>query len=366
MRRAVSRTSWWVGLVWGLALAACARETIASPARFEPLVVRHARGLDNKLMTVVLRDGHIERVLPEDAVVAGETAANRFDAAGRWMLPAFIDSHVHAFYLKTIARDPDRGVAGAVDLGMPLDAMGVSISGLRLLVAGPLLTAPHGYPTQSWGSEGYGLEVAGPADAARAVEAVVSRGARVVKLAFAEAPTLDEDTARALVDAAHARKLRVAVHALTDAHAALAAKVGCDVLAHTPVEPLSETTLAAWSTRAVISTLAAFGAGAAAVANLNELRARGATVMYGTDFGNTTAVGIQNAEVFALLRAGFTMSAIVDAATRVPAAYWGFDDLGGIEAGKRASFFFTADSPIERPDTLAVPIRVFIDGRRRD
>ncbi len=316
-------------------------------------------------MTVVVRDRRIAEVLPDDAVVVGETAENRFDAAGRWMLPAFIDSHVHAAYLKTIARDPNRGVAGAVDLGMPIAAMGTRIPGLELIGAGPLLTAPGGYPTRSWGRDGYGLEVAGPDVAEAVIAKLIAAGAKVVKLAFSDAPSLDEATSRALVEAAHAKGLKVAAHALTDAHAALAARVGCDVLAHTPVEPLSEATLAAWAGRAVISTLAAFGGGGPAVANLHELHARGAKVMYGTDFGNSTAIGIQNAETFALLRAGFDMSSIVDMATRVPAAYWGFDDLGAIETGKRASFFFTADSPIDRPDTLAVPIRVFIDGAER-
>ena len=316
-------------------------------------------------MTVVVRDGRITEVLADDAVVAGETAENRFDAAGRWMLPAFIDSHVHAAYLKTITRDPDRGVAGAVDLGMPVVAMGTSIPGLELVRAGPLLTAPGGYPTRSWGRDGYGLEVGGPEAAEAVVAKLIAAGAKVVKLAFSDTPSLDEATARALTEAAHAKGVKVAAHALTDEHALLAARVGCDLLAHTPVEPLSEAALAAWAGRAVVSTLAAFGAGGAAVANLHELHARGAKVFYGTDFGNSTAIGIQNAEVFALLRAGFDVSAVVDMATRAPAAYWGFDELGAIEIGKRASFFFTADSPVDRPDTLAVPIRVFIDGVER-
>ncbi len=349
----------------GLVVFACATRLLAEPRPFQPLVVRHARGLDNKLMTVVLREGRIAEVVPDDAVVPGETPANRFDAAGRWMLPAFIDSHVHAAYLKTIARDPSRGVAGAVDLGMPLDAMAIRVPGLELVLAGPLLTAPHGYPTQSWGRDGYGLEVAGPGEAEAAIAKLAERGAKVAKLAFSEPPSLDEATARALVDAAHARGFKVVAHALTNAHAALAAQVGCDVLAHTPTELLSETTLAAWSNRAVISSLASFGSQDAALANLRALHGRGATVLYGTDFGNSTSVGIQNAETFALLRAGFDMAAIVDMATRVPALYWGFEGLGAIAVGKRASFFFTADSPIERPDTLAVPIRVFIDGSER-
>ena len=46
--------------------------------------------------------------------------------------------------------------------------------------------------------------------------------------------------------------MTVAAHALDDASALLAAKAGVDLLAHTPTEPLSATTVAAWKTGAVI------------------------------------------------------------------------------------------------------------------
>ena len=42
---------------------------------------------------------------------------------------------------------------------------------------------------------------------------------------------------------------------------------------------------------AVVSTLAAFGGSPAAVDNLRRLHAAGATVLYGTDLGNTRDAG---------------------------------------------------------------------------
>ena len=59
---------------------------------------------------------------------------------------------------------------------------------------------------------------------------------------------------------ARAHGLRIATHALDDAAAAEAAEAGADILAHTPVAPLAPATVRAWSGRAVITTLAAFGA----------------------------------------------------------------------------------------------------------
>ena len=53
--------------------------------------------------------------------------------------------------------------------------------------------------------------------------------------------------------------MKVAAHAISDAEALRAANTGADVLAHTPVEALSEATLSAWSNKVIVSTLAAFG-----------------------------------------------------------------------------------------------------------
>jgi imidazolonepropionase-like amidohydrolase len=313
-------------------------------------------------MTVVADAGLITGVYPDDLPIDIASDATVVDAAGRWLLPSFIDSHVHAAYLQRIAGYPDRGVAGAVDLGMPLESMSTTYPGLQVIVSGPILTSPQGYPTQTWGRNGYGVEVAEPSDADGIVGDLTRRGASVIKIALSEKPTLSEDTARAIVVAAHSRGMKVAAHAVSAAAAELAGRIDVDVLAHIPIEPLPEATLEMFRGRAVVSTLQAFGSSPAAMANIAALRDHGATVLFGTDFGNTTHVGIAPGEVHALLVAGFDMIAIVDMATRIPAEYWGFTTLGSIAPGKAASFFLTADPPTERADTLTVPIRVFVDG----
>src|SRR6185436_1172042 len=125
------------------------------------------------------------------------------------------------------------------------------------------------------------------------------------------------------VEEAHARGLKVAAHALSDDEAARAARAGVDVLAHTPVAALSKKTIALWSDRAVISTLRAFGGSKTALSNLRALRDAGATVLYGTDFGNTTTPGIDGNELELLTQAGLDGAAILDAGTSTPAAFWG-------------------------------------------
>ena len=55
-------------------------------------------------------------------------------------------------------------------------------------------------------------------------------------------------------------------------------------------------------------------------------------------------------------------AAIIAAATTAPAAYWGLDALGSIEAGKSASFLVIDGNPWADPLLLASPAQVWMDG----
>jgi imidazolonepropionase-like amidohydrolase len=186
-------------------------------------------------------------------------------------------------------------------------------------------------------------------------------GAALIKAPLVDPPELDDTAAQAIVDRAHLRGLKVAVHALSENAAHRGAFMGADVLAHMPVEALTEETLATWANRTVISTLAAFG-GASASENARALHATGATVLYGTDFGNTTTPGIDPDEIRELMAAGFDGRAIVAAGTTAPAAFWGFDDLGAIAPGKTASLLVLEEDPFVSPMTLATPVAVYVHG----
>jgi imidazolonepropionase-like amidohydrolase len=286
------------------------------------------------------------------------------DVSGKWIVPAFIDSHVHLAYLPEGEEMAAGGVAGAVDLAAPTSFLAEDHAPLRVVAAGPMVTAPSGYPTESWGRNGYGVECADPAAAEAAVQSLVAGGAGVIKVPVTGSPALDEASLAAAVSAAHALGVKVAAHATGDGYAAQAAAAGVDVLAHTPVETLSTDTLAAWKGRAVITTLMAFGGGADTLANLAALRGQGATVLYGTDFGNVREPGIYAGEIAAMQSAGMDGAAILAAGTSAPAAYWGMDQLGAIAAGKDASFLVLARDPLLDPTVLAEPDAVWIRGVR--
>ena len=151
----------------------------------------------------------------EVAVPAGVAAVR-----AAWVGPAFVDAHVHLAF-GTPAALLAGGVALARDLGAPLaDALRWQAgTAPRVAVAGPLVTAPGGYPTRSWGSAGFGAEVADPAGAARQVRDLAGAGVDVIKMAFEPGsdggwPVPDPETAAVAVRTAHAHGLAVTAHAL--------------------------------------------------------------------------------------------------------------------------------------------------------
>lgn len=329
----------------------------------------NARTLPTTPRDVVLRG--VTR-LPEGDVVDVEIAGGRIahvtpstDTSGHFVVSGFIDSHVHLAYAPRALEMAEHGIAAAIDLGAPEDFLTADHAPLHVLAAGPMLTSPGGYPLDSWGARGYGLGVSDPDTARAAVTRLVAEGAAVIKVPIASDARLDDTTLAAIVAEAHARGRKVAVHALSDADALRAARAGVDVLAHTPVQLLATATLDAWAGRAVISTLGAFGGGADTVANLRALRARGVTVLYGTDFGNTATAGIDGRELALLCAAGLEGAAILAAGTATPAAFWGVDaDLGDVSEGRAASVLVLADDPRTTPATLTSPLAVWLDGVR--
>jgi len=287
------------------------------------------------------------------------------DLSGRWLAPAFIDSHVHLSFLPRREQMLDGGIAAAVDLAAPIHSLDDDVAPMILLQSGPMVTAVQGYPTQSWGSLGYGIECQNESEVQKAVATLSAGGASVLKMPITEARSLSEAELRAGVEAAHSRGLKVASHAMSQEQMLLAAAVGIDVLAHTPTGQLSDAGTQAWSKGAVISTLRAFGGSDTAVDNLRRLRAAGATVLYGTDFGNLQTTGIVAAELDLLSGAGMSGAEILASGTSVPAQWWGIEGLGSVDVGKRASFLVLGSNPIENPAALASPEAVWIDGVRR-
>jgi imidazolonepropionase-like amidohydrolase len=270
---------------------------------------------------------------------------------GDWfLLPGVVDHHVHIGLA-----DPQAvlrgGVAFVRDLAWPPEdifplvdiSQATDFDGPAIAAAGPMLTAPGGYPSRAgWCPPGGWMDVAGPDEAAVAVARVAAQDPAVIKVALnAEAgPTLSDASLVAVCDAAHARGLAVTAHVQGPGQTERALGAGVDELAHCPwTERLSDEVIGALARRvAVVSTLDIHSYGRdtpelrTALDNLRRFAAAGGRVRYGTDLGNgPIPPGIHTREVGHLVEAGLTPEEVVRAMTLAPLREGGEGDVVGVQ-----------------------------------
>jgi imidazolonepropionase-like amidohydrolase len=264
-----------------------------------------------------------------------------------FLMPGAADRHVHIGLA-----DPGAVLLGGVtavrDLAWPpevifplADASELStFNGPLIRAAGPMITAPGGYPTADrWAPPGTGLEIRGAEEAATAVEVLADRGAAAIKVSLnAEAgPTPTDAELAATVQAAGERGLPVTAHVQGVGQAERALGAGVSEFAHCPwSERLSESVLeAAAKAVRIVSTLDIWSFGnvtpelRTAADNMARFRAAGGTVVYGTDLGNgAIPPGIDVREVLLLRETvGMTADEILGALVAGPLKSAGPADL---------------------------------------
>lgn len=328
---------------------------------------------------VVMEGGSITAVGPSEGF-AQPPGATIVRAPQLTLLPGFIDCHVHIGLV-----DPLEVVFGGVttvrDLGWPPGRIhplaraskDPGFKGPRILAAGPILTAPGGYPSRAaWAPDETARIVTGPEDAEAAVELTASEGARVVKVALDDeaGPTLSPETLAAVVEGAHRRGLEVTghVHGLTQLAKALGA--GLDELAHmlmgahvAPPRTIARMVAAGVS---VVPTLSIRSGAELDVAtdNLARFDAAGGAILYGTDLGNEgPRPGIDECEVAAMARAGLSGRRIIESATVDAARHLGLERAGVLEAGRDADIVGVEGDPLSDPLALTRVGMVWRGGR---
>jgi len=279
-----------------------------------------------------------------------------------WIGPGLIDAHVHLAF-----GSPDAMLAGGVvacrDLGAPpADAARWARTRAPVVaVAGPVLTAPGGYPSRSWGARGFAAFLDDPAQAEALVAGLAAAGVGVVKLALEPAggPVPDLALARIVTEAAHARGLAVTAHALRADMVSRALDAGVDELAHIPLDVLPAelvARLAGPPATPVVSTLATLvgsgppQVGAGIRANAAALVGAGVPLRYGSDLGNHgTQPGADLRELRLLADAGLGARGALRAATDGAAAAPG---LAGRVTGR-----LTVGAPVALVGLDADPVR---------
>jgi imidazolonepropionase-like amidohydrolase len=303
--------------------------------------------------------------------VWGAPPADRELDLDGFLMPAVADRHVH-IGLSDPVKILHGGVTAVRDLAWPADEIFPladaselpSFHGPLVRAAGPMLTAPGGYPTRDgWAPPGTGLEISGVEDATSAVKTLAERGAAAIKVSLnaAAGPTVSDAELAAICSAAGEWNLPVTVHAQGAGQVERALGAGVAELAHTPwTERLSDAVVAqlAAGTR-IVSTLDMVSYGRdtpeirTALDNLRRFAAAGGTVSYGTDLGNgAIPPGIDLREVVLLREAGLNMEAILTALARGP-----------LEPGAPADLLGVRRDPFEEIDAIGDLLLVVREGR---
>jgi imidazolonepropionase-like amidohydrolase len=318
---------------------------------------------------IALRDGTIAAVGSRlrMEVPAG---AEVHDASGSTIVPGLIDAHVHIgfFAPKDVLIG---GVTTVRDLAWPPEIIfplarrsaAPAFPGPQIFAAGPMLTAPGGYPTRAaWAPDGTGAEISSIDDVLEVVRHLGRERAAIVKVALNPdaGPVLDAPTLTTIVKEAHAAGLKVTAHVSGIAELEKAMDCGIDELAHLPMgaDVIPDTLVQGMVERrmAVVPTLAIRSGRErrVAVANLERFVHEAGVVVYGTDLGNAgVRPGIDRTEVALMARAGMAPLEIIRSATVGSAAWLGLSDRGVIAPGKRADLV-----ALDRVDSAGAMTRI--------
>jgi imidazolonepropionase-like amidohydrolase len=269
--------------------------------------------------------------------------------------------------------------------------------------AGPIVTAPGGYP---------GLpviyEVQGEAEAEMAVRDLHSRGADFIKVALEPGPLFNEyfpvlnlQELRSIVTTAHALGLLVRAHVYNSAMLDIALKAGVDVIEHVPLTYDSHDNLVSMFDDAGIfrmpseleaQLLRMIDQGIVLVPTLDVnthdpyvwgdigveweefIQANLGVVGFFYDSGGIIAVGndygvpgmqpgIPLREMDLLQSAGLSPMAVIEAATKQAAYVCGQgDELGTLEIGKLADLIVVDGNPLDDLNAMGSVLFVVKDG----
>jgi len=368
----------------------------ASPA---DLVLENSRvyGAGPGFATIRILD---DRICAVENGSAPSSAGTTIDLSGRTVLPGMIDSHVHLFpmgastgidsdaALDQFIRDElpgrlrdylERGVTTVFSVGDAWPAVRYlrqriesgEVSGPRLLMTGPILTAPDGYPAVTicagspWCRSHLTVELRNESHARRIVGELAADGVDAIKVVYddARAEKLDANLISVVTREAHARNLPVVAHTTKVRDALEVAELGVNVLAHMPsggivdrefATQLQQRGVIIISTAGVYAPIigpdgtqtTVFGLRygppfdrfyAQGLANTRALIVQGASVAFGSGTAMFVPSQSLDGEINALSEVPFTPPQLIDALTINAARALGKEaDLGSVSVGKLA------------------------------
>jgi imidazolonepropionase-like amidohydrolase len=337
----------------------------AGPPGDEKIVLTNVRVFDGRQLvpgrSVVISGGRIG---------TDPTGAQVVDGAGGVLLPGLIDAHVHLDGPARLPALTGYGVTTALDMASVPEqtaALRGQPGQADIRSAGIPAIAPGSLHSHIPGVGERGL-ISGPDEAKRFVADRIAELSDYIKIVVGS-PFADHDQATidALVAAAHEQGKLVVAHASSAASVAKAQKARADILTHVPLDQALERAAAeqaAAAGRVVVPTLTMMEAIVANVvragadyanarASVAVLHQAGVPILAGTDANESPGTPTMvphgkslHRELELLVDAGLSPVEAILAATAQPARYFGLNDRGTIEPGKRADLVLIDQDPL--------------------
>jgi imidazolonepropionase-like amidohydrolase len=357
--------------------------------------------------TILVDGDRLLAVGPGDAVEVPAGAA-RVDLTGRTVMPAIIDTHVHLRetrdeLVEDLQRKAYYGVGAVLSLGRGSSDMAFEMRDEVIPNAARYRTVGRGITAPEPGRTEIPFWITTEDEARTAVQELAPRNVDMVKIWVddrnGQFDKLTPELYGAVIDEAHQQGLRVTAHVYTLEDAKGLLRAGLDAFAHgirdmdiddevvalfaerpnvVLVPNLPGTGVAAdlsWLSGTIppdqleqmqersVDRPAAQEAFGIQARNLARLSAEGVTIAFGTDGG---AGWSPHAEMEDMVLAGMTVADVIVAATRNSAELLALDDVGTLEAGKRADFVVLEANPLDDITNTRRIVDVYLRGMAVD
>ncbi len=336
--------------------------------------------------TLVIDGDHIIAIGPA-AEISIPPNAEVIDLDGAYLLPGFINAHVHDAYdenrLETwvqagVTTVRDEGIiSGPGQLTQLMDMrdrLAASPKYARLVASGYMLSVPGGYGQ---------LDVTSVEDARQQVTMELDAGTDLIKLAMESGyagvtnlPNFSPQELKAIVTTAHANGRLVSAHITQAKFLQMLLEAGVDDLAHIPNDFVQQSMIQQLVEQDIyvvptLTVFEAYGGLPGSSNNLKKFVQAGVQIAMGNDY---TAIpqnnfdqfdlGMPMHEITRMSEAGMTPMQIIVASTRNAAHVCGLEQmLGTLEVGKLADILIIDSDPLQDLSALTKVKMVLHSGK---